>query len=137
MPQWNNFDYIHIWTYAFSLFRIFLLPQSKRKQEKIIRLLRCVSSVRKSGILWKKVLLIFTPFSSWDQFHQHFMSSFCACRFTLISIVFGIYVRDYLSGIHEIQDTNASYSIDPLQTWKWVCKITMKPFYPLLTEIQS
>jgi len=28
-------------------------------------------------------------------------------------------VPDYLNGIHEIWDTNASYSIDPLQTREW------------------
>jgi hypothetical protein len=30
--------------------------------------------------------------------------------------IINIDVRNYLNGIHEIQDTSASYSIDPLQT---------------------
>jgi hypothetical protein len=33
-----------------------------------------------------------------------------------------MHVRDYLNGIHEIRDTNASYSIDSLQTREWAHK---------------
>jgi len=33
-----------------------------------------------------------------------------------------IYVLDYLNGIREIQDTNALYSIDPLQKQEWARK---------------
>jgi len=46
-------------------------------------------------------------------------------------------VRDYLNEIHEIRDTNASCSIDPLQTREWARKYQRDPFTPLLTKIQS
>jgi len=35
-----------------------------------------------------------------------------------------IYVRDYLNWIHDIQDKNALYSIDPIQTREWARRIT-------------
>jgi len=43
-------------------------------------------------------------------------------------------VRDYLNGFHEIQNTSALFSIDPLQTREWACK---KQTHPLVTEIKA
>ncbi len=39
----------------------------------------------------------------------------------------GIYVRDYLNWIHDIQDKNALYSIDPIQTREWARRLTKGP----------
>ncbi len=38
-----------------------------------------------------------------------------------------IYVRDYLNWIHDIQDKNALYSIDPIQTREWARRVTKGP----------
>jgi hypothetical protein len=38
-----------------------------------------------------------------------------------------MYVCNYLNGIHEIQNTNALYSIDPLQTREWARKNQTNP----------
>ena len=48
-----------------------------------------------------------------------------------------IYVRDYLNWIHDIQDKNALYSTDPIQTREWARRITKGPLNPLLSEIQK
>ncbi len=48
-----------------------------------------------------------------------------------------MYVRNYLKWIHDIQDKNALYSIDPIQTREWVRRLTKGPLNPLLTDIQK
>jgi hypothetical protein len=45
-----------------------------------------------------------------------------------------IHVRNYLNGFHEIQNTSALYSIDPLQTREWTSKDLT---HPLATKIKA
>jgi len=43
-----------------------------------------------------------------------------------------IYVRDYLNWIHDIQDKNALYNIDPIQTREWARRLTKGPLNPFV-----